>query len=246
MSTSSEPKPAEVAEAATAAAAIRGRGGRAVPKLTVRVTNTKKEPVALPDTATRALTDVLEHLARGRAVAVVPVESEITTQQAAELFNVSRPYLVDLLERGAIPFRKVGEPSTDPPRRRAGLSRDSNGCQPGQHHQLLPRRAGSGVPRVADRQGHRARRGDSSRTCAGNRFVAVDQGHRAHLRRGDHARHAANLCRADRRLDAEHRSDWTRCCTCARAAQSARSSGCASPQARPMPSMCSNTSSDSA
>ena len=107
MSAASDPTPVEVAQAATAAAAIRGRG-RAAPKLTVRVTNTKKEPVALPDTATKALTDVLEHLARGRAVAVVPVESEITTQQAAELLNVSRPYLVDLLEQGAIPFRKVG------------------------------------------------------------------------------------------------------------------------------------------
>jgi excisionase family DNA binding protein len=107
MSTAREPKPAEIAQAATAAAAIRGRG-HAIPKLTVQVTNTKREPVPLSGTAVEALTDVLDHLARGKAVAVVPVESEITTQQAAELLNVSRPYLVELLERGAIPFRKVG------------------------------------------------------------------------------------------------------------------------------------------
>lgn len=62
----------------------------------------------LPAAAVRMLTDILVYLAEGRGVSILPTNTALTTQQAADMLNVSRPYLSRLLTEGKLPFHMVG------------------------------------------------------------------------------------------------------------------------------------------
>jgi excisionase family DNA binding protein len=66
------------------------------------------KPVTLPMSAVRLLAEILTQMAKGNAVSLIPIHAELTTQQAADLLNVSRPFLVKLLQEEKLPYRKVG------------------------------------------------------------------------------------------------------------------------------------------
>jgi excisionase family DNA binding protein len=77
-------------------------------KARLRLVASTGEGVELPESVVHLVHELVRHLARGDSVALVSRHKELTTQQAADLLNVSRPYLVRLLERGDIPFTKTG------------------------------------------------------------------------------------------------------------------------------------------
>ena len=67
-----------------------------------------EETLTVPRGAVELLARILAHMANGQGVSVVPANAELTTQQAADLLNVSRPFLIGLLTAGEIEFRLVG------------------------------------------------------------------------------------------------------------------------------------------
>lgn len=83
--------------------------GRSELRIHVQSDEQPGEDITLPLSAFRLLKDILGEMAQGHAVTILPVRAELTTQQAADLLNVSRPYLIGLLEEGKIPFRLVGQ-----------------------------------------------------------------------------------------------------------------------------------------
>jgi len=66
------------------------------------------QELVLPKSATRLITHLLTEMAQGNAVTIIPIHANLTTQEAADHLNVSRPHLVSLLEGGKIPFHMTG------------------------------------------------------------------------------------------------------------------------------------------
>ena len=67
-----------------------------------------KQDITVPVSAIRLLVDILNEMAKGNAVSMIPIHAELTTQEAADFLNVSRPFFVKVLENNEIPYSKVG------------------------------------------------------------------------------------------------------------------------------------------
>jgi len=76
-------------------------------KMTVR-DNGEETAIVLPKIALQLLKNILVEMAKGNAMTLIPIHAELTTQQAADILNVSRPFLISLLEKGEIGYTKVG------------------------------------------------------------------------------------------------------------------------------------------
>ena len=103
------PTPSETAMAVDSsrqlASLLSGRDGESV---RIAIEEKPDEMVSIPLSAFRLLADILTEMAKGNAVTFIPIHAELTTQQAADFLNVSRPFVVKLIEEKKLPCRKVG------------------------------------------------------------------------------------------------------------------------------------------
>ncbi len=100
------PEPADTELAASALRGLDAALGTEGP-VRLRLSGQSGE-VEVPRSALAALAQVLESFAHGEGVTVLPSQAELTTQQAADTLNVSRPFLIGLLDAGQIDYRMVG------------------------------------------------------------------------------------------------------------------------------------------
>ena len=77
------------------------------PGIKIRINETG-EFITIPKKALSLLITILSHMSEGKSITIIPTDSEVSTQQAADMLNISRPHLVKLLENNTIPFKKVG------------------------------------------------------------------------------------------------------------------------------------------
>jgi excisionase family DNA binding protein len=100
----------EAAEQARLALRVLGkiRSRKTARTLQVKPEGEPDVTVIVPREAFELFLEILGQMANGNAVTIVPVHAELTTQEAADMLNVSRPYLIELLEAGKIDFRRVG------------------------------------------------------------------------------------------------------------------------------------------
>ncbi len=104
------PPSAQEAAIARASGQLLSRYARNKAPLKLRVTDGEQvEPIELPAGAVALLMDILEAMAAGQGVTIIPENAELTTVQAADVLNVSRPFLIKLLDEQKIPHRKVGK-----------------------------------------------------------------------------------------------------------------------------------------
>ena len=77
-------------------------------RLSITGDNQETDELVLPGPVVQMLLEILSEMSQGNAISMMPIHAELSTQDAANILNVSRPYLVKLLKEGDIPFRKVG------------------------------------------------------------------------------------------------------------------------------------------
>lgn len=95
-------------EALQALSAGGGPSGKETVRLQFKGRAGVSQNTPLPRLAFKLLVEILKQTAAGNAVSIVPLRKELTTHEAAGVLNVSRPFVIGLLEKGEIPFRKVG------------------------------------------------------------------------------------------------------------------------------------------
>ena len=102
------PTPDEMEEAKASSRTLAKYADADRVQMTLRGSNGESDEMVLPGSVLQMLLTVLSEMSQGNAISLIPRHQELSTQEAASMLNVSRPFLVGLLEKGKIPHRKVG------------------------------------------------------------------------------------------------------------------------------------------